>query len=389
MIMFSLKRQVKNTIEDISDRQILYQSRKNEIKKFKDARRRAIYSSVSLTKEQETQIDIFYEKHYGEKIPYTWHKYYTAFTGNFDKLYFPELLFIPEFERFMNQDKEYVKVFQDKNVTPIFAKNAGVKTPKLILSSTCGILRDESGQEILKDDLGSYLRNAGAIFAKPSIDSDSGVGCIVAEIKNGIDIKSNRKWDDIVVSLGKDFLIQERLKNHKSISNIYSGSVNTFRVIMYRWRDKYYHMPILMRIGQGGNFLDNAHAGGMFIGVDDDGTLHKEAFTEFLNRYDTHPDTAIRFENYKIEGVPAVIAAAEKTAISMPQIGCFNFDFTIDEDGTPILIEANIGGGSIWLSEIAHGCGAFGERTEEILEWLKLMKKLNVRERRDHKFGYM
>lgn len=38
-------------------------------------------------------------------------------------------------------------------------------------------------------------------------------------------------------------------------------------------------MPLALRIGQGGSYLDNAHAGGMFIGVNDLGELNEEAFT--------------------------------------------------------------------------------------------------------------
>ena len=43
-------------------------------------------------------------------------------------------------------------------------------------------------------------------------------------------------------------------------------------------------MPLALRIGQGGSYLDNAHVGGMFIGVNDLGELNEEAFTEFGKR---------------------------------------------------------------------------------------------------------
>lgn len=74
------------------------------------------------------------------KIPYTWHQYYTAFTGNFDPYYVPELLYIPEFERFMNIYPEYVKVFEDKNILPYVAKAAVIKMPTNILTYACGLL---------------------------------------------------------------------------------------------------------------------------------------------------------------------------------------------------------------------------------------------------------
>ena len=65
-----------------------------------------------------------------------------------------------------------------------------------------------------------------------------------------------------------------------------------------------------------------------------------------------------------------------------------NYDsMTIDEYGTPILIEANVNCGSIWLFQMAHGCGVFGEKTSEILQWIRKMDKLEYPERIKHHFG--
>jgi len=144
-----------------------------------------------------------------------------------------------------------------------------------------------------------------------------------------------------------------------------------------------------MRIGSGGSYLDNAHAGGMFIAVDDDGTLHKTAFTEFKTEYTKHPDTGIVFEGYKIEGFKRVIEAAIKMHENLLQVGSINWDFTIDEKGDPLLIEANIGCGSIWMSEMSHGKGCFGNKTAEALDWLRFMNSISPKERRKYPFGRM
>lgn len=142
-----------------------------------------------------------------------------------------------------------------------------------------------------------------------------------------------------------------------------------------------------MRIGKDGNYLDNAHAGGMFIAIDDDGALHEEAFTEFLCRYTEHPNTHIKFKGYKIEKFSEVLKAALKMHINIPQLGIISWDFTIGKDGNPVLIEANVNFGSIWLVEMAHGCGGFGENTEEVLEWMKKMRKVKKSDRKKYRFG--
>lgn len=113
--------------------------------------------------------------------------------------------------------------------------------------------------------------------------------------------------------------------------------------------------------------MDNAHAGGMFIALSEDGTLHEKAFTEFDDSFSQHPDSGLVFDGYKIDKLPEVVNTVKKMHYLMPSIGVINWDMTIDENGYPILIEANVNCGSIWLFQMAHGCGVFGEKTPEIL----------------------
>ena len=88
------------------------------------------YSSVRLTREQEEEIDRLYLAYYGKKIPYTWHRLFTSYTGRFDASYFPDLLFTPRFERFENMYSHYVRVLPDKNLSPMLACKAGIRVPE-------------------------------------------------------------------------------------------------------------------------------------------------------------------------------------------------------------------------------------------------------------------
>ncbi len=356
------------------------------LKKFDDPRRKSIYDSVLLSAEQLSKIDDLYINNYGEKIPYIWHKHFTAFTGRFDPAYFPETLYIPEFEYYMNLNSHYANVFEDKNILPLLASGANIKTPKTILSCSKGFYFN--GQTPLtKDEAVSYISNIGKAFVKPSIDSSSGEGCFMINMINGIDILSSKTAETIINDIGTDFCIQELIVCSNSIRNIYSNSANTFRVITYRWKNEICILPIIMRIGQGNAVVDNAHAGGMFIAVNNDGRLHKTAFTEFKKEYSKHPDTGIVFDSYEISNFQKIIDSAKKMHASLPQIGSVNWDFTIDETEEPILIEANVNGGSIWLIEMAHGCSPFGERTPEILRWLRFMNNLPQNEYKNYMFG--
>lgn len=358
-----------------------------EKKKFRDKRRIEICNSTKLSQEQIDSVEKLYKNNYGKKIPLTWHKSYTAYTGRFDKYYFPEILYIPEFERYMNYNQSLANVLEDKNLLYVFAKASNVRMPRMYLSCQAGIYKDAENKVLDFEKACSLISNIGVCFAKPSIGTDSGRGCEVYCLVNGTDTKSGKTSDMILKDLGKDFTIQERLVCHESIRKIYDGSVNTFRIMTYRWKNQIIVAPIIMRIGRGGSYLDNAHAGGMFIALSDDGTLHKTAFTEFKEEFVEHPDSKLKFEGYRIPLLPNVVDAVKKMHYSLPAIGVINWDMTLDESGQPVLIEANVNGGSIWLFQMAHGCGAFGERTPEILRWLHKMNETKYSDRAQYYFG--
>lgn len=358
-----------------------------EKKKFRDKRRVEICNSTKLSQEQIDSVEKLYKNNYGKKIPLTWHKSYTAYTGRFDKYYFPEILYIPEFERYMNYNQSLANVLEDINLLYVFAKASNVRMPRMYLSCQAGIYKDAENKVLDFEKACALISNIGVCFAKPSIGTDSGRGCEVYCLVNGTDTKSGKTSGMLLKDLGKNFTIQERLVCHESIRKIYDGSVNTFRIMTYRWKNQIIVAPIIMRIGRGGSYLDNAHAGGMFIALSDDGTLHKTAFTEFKEEFVEHPDSKLKFEGYRIPLLPNVVDAVKRMHYSLPAIGVINWDMTLDESGQPVLIEANVNGGSIWLFQMAHGCGVFGERTPEILRWLHKMNETKYSDRAQYYFG--
>ena len=373
--------------EDVIERLYQCKLRLREILKFKDSRRVAIYSKVNLTAEQKKQIDDFYRANYGKKISHTWHKYYTAFTGNFDANYFPELIYASEFEHYLHCNEAYCKVFSDKNVLPYLAQAAGVKTAKTLFSCVGGLLRNEHNEPLTAAAFEMQFGSVGEAFVKPSVDSNSGDGCRVVNMQQGKDVLSGQTVAQLIKSLGKNFIVQERLRSHPAVAALYPHSVNTFRIVTYRWKDEILHARLLMKIGRGGKNVENAHAGGIFVAVEDDGTLHKTAFSEFNTQFLQHPDTHITFEGYKIPHMDKLIEAAFKMHALLPQVGIFHWDFILNEQGIPVIMEGNTGTGGIGSIQMAHGKGLFGDKTGEILRWTAQMKKLPFSKRKQYRPG--
>jgi len=347
----------------------LHRSFNRETRKIKDERRQKILSQYVLTSDEKKQIDDLFLENYNKKVPYDWHRYFASYTGKFDARFIPELIYIPIIEKKFNSSK-YIDAFSDKNLLEYFVGHEdGIRTPSVYLSSVNGLLRDyrkrivdvKQAQEILKDV---------TCFAKPTVDSCSGNLCAVYKFQNGIDTISGKTVSEVIKIMGGDFCFQEIISNCNSVKNIHPQSLNTFRITTYLWKNKVYHFPVIMRLGKGNSVLDNAHQGGMFIGISDDGYLSERAFTEFQERYYTHPDSDIVFKGYRVPETILAIEAVEQIHQRIPQLGMISWDVVVNDKNEVIIIEMNVKGQSVWLPQMAHGVGAFGDNTADVLKWI-------------------
>lgn len=383
-------KQLQNTFSNIYEKVWINRKYKFYIDAYtKNKQRVELQKQFPLTANQKKQIDEYYMAYYGCKIPYECHQNFAVHTGVFRPDYFADFLFVPFFERFINGQKDYAKVLEDKNIFPFIAEKAKVKMPKTILFNTFGMLCDENNHCINMKSSIDILNNAGYVFVKPTIESGSARGIFTANFKDGIDLKSGKRIEDVIDSKKQNYVVQGFVKCSQEIANLYSGCVNTFRIMTYRWKDGFHVMPGVFRIGSGGGEVDNAHAGGMFIAIDDDGILRGKAMTEFMTVYEKHPDSGILFDGYKINGYPKVVEAALKLHSMIPVIGSIAWDFTIDETDSPLLIEANIRNSGFWIIQCAHACAPFGERQPEVLQWIRKMKHTPYNKRGEYAFGKM
>lgn len=188
---------------------------------------------------------------------------------------------------------------------------------------------------------------------------------------NGIDERTGNSVQEILSFYKSDFIVQEKIVANESLRKLSPDSINTFRIISYIWNGEIRIVPAVLRLGRIGKDVDNAHAGGIFVGVQQDGTLREKAFTEFHEVFLKHPDTHAVFDGYQIPQFNKVLLAVQEAHSCVPQIGIVHWDFTIDYKGMPVLIEGNMRYGAAWVIQMAHGIGMFGDDTTEILEYIK------------------
>lgn len=333
--------------------------------------KRKIYKDVRLTKEEERQIDEFYKKNYGKKIKYWWHRLYKSYTGNFDYKCVPESIFATKIEpRQVNRLE--ARSYANKNMLSIIFEDENIKIPKTFIMCVKGRFFDGERNPVSKEKAIEILKNINdgtfEAVAKATVDTNSGKDVKIIDIENGIDKDTRKSLKDIVNSMGDNFVVQEKIIPHKSLANIYEKSINTLRTITYFVDNEIKIAPITFRMGKGGAKVDNGHAGGIFIGMDENGRLLKEAFNLSGQRFSEHPDTGIVFENYQLPCIDKVKEYAIKLHKKIPMLGMVSWDLTVDKDENVVLIEVNLNSQSIWLPQMSYGKSVFGEDTAKMLQ---------------------
>ena len=341
--------------------------------------KRHLIQKVRLTDAQKKQIDAFYLEHYGKKVPYWWHRLYTGYTGEFDYKYLPEYLFSMVIEPKSNKRVNVLPLENKNMLESVFVSGDNmVRVPETYMMCVDGHFVNKDKESLTKEEaiceLLDLCEGDYQAVIKATVDTSSGRDIRMIQVKERRLVVDGDTWENLFEKMGTNFVIQERIKPHQTFAELYAHSINTLRVISYRCGEKIYIAPIIMRIGQGGGVVDNAHAGGMFIGVTDDGKLMPEAFTEYQKRYRKHPDTGIVFDGYQLPKVQRIKECAQKMHMRTPMLDFISWDFTLDEQGEIVLIEANLHAQAVWVSQIAHGKTFFDENAEAMLKYCRERK---------------
>ncbi len=332
-----------------------------------------------LTKEQKVEIDTFYKKHYGKKVPYMWHNLMVCYSNKFDVRYIPPDIFMKIRDK-LNSNKPHTVIY-DKNLFYRFTEHTNIKKPKRLFYSINSLFFDSSDNMISRETFYNKMSNIGEAFIKPANLRNSGYAknCRIINIINGIDTYSNTSIKDIIEKYYTyDFLVQEKIVCHKSISDIYSKSVNTFSVYTFVWNNevKVLKNPLL-KIGMSGNITDYSGIAseGLIIGINNDGTLFDSALCVKQDKwYTSHPDTGVVFKNHKIFNFQKVLETAKRFHSRIPWLNFCRWDITIDVTGEPVCIEVEEPT-EVFQQQIFYKKGLFGEYTEELLSCLNKKAK--------------
>lgn len=275
----------------------------------------------------------------------------------------------------------YSKFYSDKNMFDrLMPKGYLAKT---LLRKMNGFYYDACYERVDVDDaaLRKILADSGVdkLIIKPSVEGSSGVGvrCFVRKGDKWIIYEGTEELclDYLETKYGNDFIMQEFLEQHESISHFCSTSVNTLRLTLYRSvkTDECVVPSAIMRIGNEGSVVDNAHAGGCYVGIDvNTGKLKNVVLDQYGRKRSTFNNVDFNDQQRIPEEMwSKILKFAKSIGLYIPHHRLLALDLMIDNNGNPRIVEFNVDYYGMWCFQFAV-CSAFGKYTDEIIEYCRI-----------------
>lgn len=356
-------RKIYKCIIHLRERYLEWVTYKAEMRNIR--RKKALWSKVKLSPAENDMIVTYWKDKSGQKVSSKWNRLYASYLGgDATKDYFPEILFSTKLEKKLSPQK-FSGVLSDKGLmSSLFPGDESYRCPKTIVYNSYGTYTDENKFVISEKDAAEKMKNCGLVIIKPTVDTSSGTSVYKANFNNGVDCKSGKTVISFIQEYKENFIVQECVNQSQYLSRLCDKSLNTFRVITYIYGGRVFTAPLSLRMGTGKSFVDNIHAGGICIGITEDYKLRKYAFSEYGHQFDKHPYSGITFENYDIAPLQKIVEVAKRLHGRVPMLQMISWDWSLDENNIPVLIELNISGQSIWFPQMLNGVPFFGERTE-------------------------
>ena len=330
-------------------------------------RKKGLYKNVQWTSIQKKEFENYWINNSGKKISDKWHRLYENVSGKYNYKYVPEKLYTTKIEPAMN-DYMYGRVLSNKALVEFLCADSNVTFPKTVLVCDRGCFYNSDRVIISYDEAVRTIQNSSNdLVLKKTVGSSSGRDMFFYNCDGRIE-----KIQNMVDELGENFIAQHKIVEHPDLAKFNPDSVNTIRVITYNTQHKVGHAPISLRIGRANKHVDNIHAGGLVIGVKEDGTLRKNAYElgygDKAITYSKHPDTGIVFEGKAIPRLNDIVQLAERLHGRFLHLSVISWDFTVNSDNEIVLIEVNLQGQSTWFPQMVSGEGLFGDDLSDILK---------------------
>ena len=247
----------------------------------------------------------------------------------------------------------------DKNMYDLLFHD--VKKPQTVARIISRHFVDENYANLSLGEVLDRCSECESVILKPSIGTSGGNGILFWNVKDGRDTLLK------FLSEHNNYLIQTIIRQHSEINKIYPDSINSIRIVTCHYNGSTSVLSAVIRMGVDGNKLDNASQGGLFCGINDDGSLKKYAYSKTGTATTKHPQGAVFSECHipNFQKCKELVIRLSNRFIRISKL--ISWDLAIGEDGDPLLIEVNLCYGGADIHQIANG-PLFGDLTEEVLD---------------------
>ena len=322
---------------------------------------KALKERRKLTREQKKETRDYYRALIGKKVPLYGHEYFYSRSGYFTKYYFPPNYHFCDIIPKANLNNRR-SALGDKNICDILL--AGENIVPSILKNMNGYYYFE-GKPVTEEEAVALCGNLDQVIIKPA-GLSSGKGVQIFSSKDGVTDLSGKTILQLFKEYKYNFLIQERIIQHKDLAALNPSSVNTLRVTSYRSGMEVLILFAILRIGRGGSIVDNQFQGGIAVAISKEGRLEKEGYGGFDEDDILRSDSGIVLEGYKVPSYDKAIEMVKRMHMRLPFFNILGWDLAIQEDGEPVLIEFNTNPGP--FQENIKSC--YGEDTERVIKEL-------------------
>jgi len=318
----------------------------------------------------------YWKEHYQKEVDPVLHLAFMNITEKKDQRVIPGSEMWKEIIPFFN-DMNIRVGYSDKNIyDSIINTSSSVAT---VLKRVRGHYFTHNNREVSSSQARDImLSNQSDLIIKPS-DTDNGKGIEKIKYTDG-DIYLDEKpvtMNVLEEMYGFNFIVQDVIQQHSIMAAPHPSSVNTLRMVTFRWKNEIRYLLTFARFGADNSVRDNAGTGGLCIGITDSGEFMDFAIGEDCQVYTHHPTTNYDFTQHSqipnFESFKQFVIDLHKDILHHDFV---SWDIAVGLDGQPVFIEANYRGAT-WIYQLAAQRPLFGELTEEVLEFVAKELKIN------------
>lgn len=190
-------------------------------------------------------------------------------------------------------------------------------------------------------------------FITKPLDASCGKGIQIFD-REKFDGSDEAFFEMLLHTYQSSFVVEELIVQVTELEKLHPASVNTVRVPTIRTDDETLIIHPFLRIGQHGNHVDNAGAGGIMAAVDVETGRVFAAADEYGKVFDVHPDTNEQIVGYVIPRWEEAKKLVKELAQVVPDNRYTGWDIALTDHGW-IMVEANRRGQFVWQIPMQKG----------------------------------